>query len=44
MFFVLFSCFQLFQKKMDRQVGGWGLTNPSFSDFFFYFFQLEKTP
>ena len=33
-YLVLFSCFQLFPKKIkkiDRLVGGWGLTNPRFS-------------
>ena len=28
-------------KKLDRGVGGWGLTNP---EFFSDFFQLDKIP
>ena len=32
-FFVLFSCFQMFQKNGEG-VGEWGLINPSFSRFF----------
>ena len=45
-FFVLFSCFQLFKKK-NNWIGGtdwiWGMTNPSFSRIF-GFFLLDKTP
>ena len=44
--FVLFSCFKMFPKKlkkMDNGVGGWGLTNTSFSRIF-GFFQLDKIP
>ena len=37
LFFVLFLCFRLFKKKMDMRVGGWHLTNPSFSRFFLNF-------
>ena len=33
-FFVLFSCSKCFKKKMDRGVGGFCLTNPSFWIFF----------
>ena len=40
LFFVVFSGFQMFQKKlkkMDRGMGWWGLTNPSFSQIFEFF-------
>ena len=39
-FGVLFLCFQMFQKinrKIDMGLGGWGLSNPSFSDFLDFF-------
>ena len=33
-FFVLFLSFYMFPKKMDKGMGGWYLTNPSFSRIF----------
>ena len=38
------NCFYKTIEKEDRQVGGCGLTNPSFSRNFLKFFQLVKTP
>ena len=41
-FFLLFSCFHVLKKNLDKDVGGWGLTNPSFSQIFWFFFNLTK--
>ena len=42
-FFVLFSCFQILKNnwKLDRGLGGCGLTNPGFSRIFWFFFTWQ---
>ena len=47
MFFCVFCVVFMFpivskKKKLDSEVGGWCLTNPSFSRIFIFFFNLTK--